>query len=221
MRISVTFLTLVIGGLVLLVGVPPAAKAENVVANGTFDSGLAGWTTQSNPDNAPSSWSAVSNVTDSISLPCCHDTETLAPDAGSTFFATTGCNNFQPCLLEQDIPTVAGAFYNISFAFNPGYFVSSVFPGSGETVVYFGSTELEDLSNGSEGWTDYTVDNVQAIGDLTTLSFSGYQNPAHNGLDSVIVDGPAQTPEPASIVLIAIGFLGVGLRRYWNTHARV
>jgi hypothetical protein len=208
MRISRTTIALTLGGVVLsLIAVTPAARAENIVENGDFDSGLTDWSTSSN-DTGPPYWTVVSSTTDQD--PNGPDSQTMDPNPGSTYFATTGCNRNDFCNLAQDLDTVAGATYDISFAFNAGYFINGQYPDTDDLVAEFGSSELFNLSNGAPGWVDLTVDGVLATDSVTTIEFAGYQNPAHMGVDAVSVTlDTLPTPEPRTPALFGLGILMV------------
>src|SRR5262249_39257502 len=99
-----------------------------------------------------------------------------------------------------------GDSYVLSFAFNPGVGVSGgIGADIGDTQVFWDGSLVLDLLNGDFGWTVYTLD-VVASANSTELLFSGFQNPAINGLDAVSVT--SAVPLPAALPLFASG-LGV------------
>ena len=105
----------------------------------------------------------------------------------------------------QDLPTLAGVQYYLSFAFSPrpGVPVNSMgvsWNGSSVTTINADGTGLLDTS-----WTVYNF-TVTASSTTTRLQFSGLGPSDGLGeyIDAVSV---AQTPEPSSIVLCFGGLL--------------
>ncbi|MGI4881027.1 MAG: PEPxxWA-CTERM sorting domain-containing protein [Janthinobacterium lividum] len=179
----------------------PAVAGVNLVANGGFElnGGLG--------DTAFTGWTLIDDgyFIDGASWD-------YAAFEGN-YFAATGCQ-VQSCQISQDIATVAGQHYRLSFAFNPGEEVSQTDPAQGETIVTFGTTAVADFVNGEFGWATHSYD-VLATGSTTTLTFQGHQDPAFSGIDAVSLVVAAAVPEPAAWGLMVTGFglVGAAARR--------
>lgn len=211
----------------LMVGVcfTSAAPAANIVLNPGFETGdLAPWMTNGE-------WDVIGG------------TGGIFPNTGN-FFANTGCVG-TPCIapdssvtpgaawLYQDLVTVPGTTYTVSFAYASGLGSSEITsqaltgvelqvlwgpssipltssaPGTclGTTNCVFDTT---DTSNG-EAYAIYTLTNLLATSSLTRLEFLGEQTPAQNGLDDVSVNASAASsvPEPGTFFLIGGGLLAL------------
>ena len=172
---------------VLCLAAVTAHATPNLVTNGDFATGnLSSWNV--------SGWFASSN------------TAGVTPFPGDNYFASTGCVNHY-CTLSQTLSTSPGGTYDLSFAFNPGMNVSS---SGADTQIFWDGTMVADVGLGALGWTVFTIDNLLASSASTTLQFSGYQNPAYNGVDAVSV---VAVPEPLSIALLGMGLAAFGLSR--------
>lgn len=163
----------------------PASAAVNLVTNGGFETGnFTGWSS--------SGWDI--------------DFGGLTPFSGA-HYADTGCvDTF--CDLTQSLATQAGATYTISFAFNPG--ADAGIPGdptNAMTRILWNGTPIFAIAGGVEGWATVTLPAQLATGSSTDLTFSGFQNPAWNGLDDVSVFlASAAVPEPATWIMLILGF---------------
>ncbi|MFI5314766.1 MAG: hypothetical protein ACHQ6T_03640 [Myxococcota bacterium] len=161
-------------GLVLLVAWVSPARAANIVTNPGFESGLA----------AP--WFYIFWGLDS--------------DAHSgTLAATTSCSG--PCNLFQDLTTVSGQKYDLSF-----WFKSDGGPtgGGGDLTVSWDGAAVLSLTNIVGGYTQYTVPGLVAGASPDQLGFAAGSNGATLHLDDVVVDGHA-IPEPSTMLLLLGG----------------
>ena len=103
--------------------------------------------------------------------------------------------------LDQSIATVPGTTYNVSFFLRkPGAGVPNTFSAS------FGGTPLLTLTDqASFGYTFHTF-SVVAVGSSTNLNFT-FGGQTDWLLDDIVV--VAEVPEPATMLLLGTGLLGV------------
>jgi hypothetical protein len=171
--------------------VAPSALRANEITNGNFAAGGLGWSTTQTDGNYP--WGFGYN--------------------GSYYYASTGCIG-QPCItgpvgneadLFQDITTVAGDSYTLSFSY------LSEEP-TNELEALFGSTVALDLPNlDTTSLVNYTVSGLVATSTTTEVDFLGRQDPSFDELTNVDVEnnGPATvTPEPSSMLLFGTFLAG-------------
>jgi hypothetical protein len=175
-----------------------ASATDNLIVNGGFETGdLTGWST--NPDGT---W-ANAGVVDALGI--------LA-NSGD-YFASTDCVDTQ-CSLSQTVATTPGATYFLSFSFNPGLSADQ----GADTFVTFDGVRIADFNGGAVGWTSYLY-SVTALASSARLVFTGFQDPAFNGLDDVSLSVPMNVtlgvPEPGAwaTLLVGFGLAGAGLRR--------
>jgi hypothetical protein len=139
-----------------------------------------------------------------------------SPDGGN-YIALDGA--FQPGPISQTINhLIAGDSYTVSFDWAAAQ--QSGFTGdtTEQFQVSFGSETqttgiLSNASHSSTAWQSQSF-TFTASGSSDVLSFFAMGTP--NGvppmalLDGVSVNGPAATPEPSSLALLATGLFGVG-----------
>ncbi|MFZ0312007.1 MAG: PEP-CTERM sorting domain-containing protein [Candidatus Korobacteraceae bacterium] len=182
---------LVIVALAVCVTAAPAIFAQNLVTNGSFETGdFTGWTTGGNFE----------------------DTEVIS----GAFYDYTGAQdgNFYTVMgpvgsdgtLSQTLATTAGAQYTVSFWFG------SVGDNPSDFSASWDGTQLLSLTNPNTGsaWTQYTYQVTGTGSD--TLTFAFRDDPAYMALDNVSVteNSGQSVPEPSSLLLLGTGVLGLG-----------
>jgi hypothetical protein len=182
---------LVIVALVVFVASAPAIFAQNLVTNGSFETGdFTGWTTGGNFE----------------------DTEVVS----GAFYDYTGAEdgNFYAVLgpvgsdgtLSQTLTDHAGAQYTISFWFG------SVGDNPSDFSASWDGTQLLSLTNPNTGaaWSQYTYQVTGTGSD--TLTFAFRDDPGYMSLDNVSVteNSGQSVPEPSSLLMLGTGVLGLG-----------
>lgn len=168
----------------------------NLVTNPGFETGnFAGWT--------------VSGGFPNIGV------DTNAADVHSGTYGAFAGNDVQTAL-DQEIATVAGATYAVSFWLDV-YQADATF---GYAQASFGGQTVANLIEPTEtdSFTQYTASLV-ATGPMSDLHFAFRDAPGFFGLDDVSVTQtsgeppPPAVPEPASLVLLAAGLAGLAWSR--------
>ena len=178
-----------------LAGRPAVAEAQcafagNLVANCGFESGdFTGWTMGT--PFITSNWNKVSYSVNSD----------VAHSGAETWW---GGYVGQPTFLSQTLSTVPGASYNFGFWFKS---FGGVQPRA--LVAQWDGTDLVNVTGMPEAdWSYYAFDVVAATSS-TTFAIGTQQDYGYNGIDDVVVTGVA-TPEPAELVYMVTGLIGVG-----------
>jgi hypothetical protein len=170
------------------------ATASNIVTNPGFESGLTGWT--ASPD-----WGSGNFAVHSGSL------EAYTQCGGAV------CISVPDSILFQDLTTVIGEEYDLSFWFR---FQGHGPPfGPNELQTYAGGTLVSDLVNESNNHGVYQQEftTFTATSTTTRLQFDGRNDPSFLILDDVCVDArggacvqASAVPEPAPGLLLAVAF---------------
>ncbi len=170
----------------------PKSSAQNLVANGSFETGdFTGWTTGGNFEDTFVESGAFYEYSG-------------AQDGN--FYATLGPVGSDGTL-SQTFSDTAGAHYTFSFWF------ASVGDNPSDFSASWDGTQLLSLTNPNTGssWTQYTY-NVTGTG-TDTVSFAFRDDPGYMALDNISVSasgGGGTTPEPSSFLLLGSGVLAVG-----------
>ena len=111
----------------------------------------------------------------------------------------------QPTFLSQTLSTVPGASYSFGFWFKS-------FGGAQPRalVAQWDGTDLVNVTGMPEADWSYYSFNVVASTSSTTFAIGTQQDYGYNGIDDVVVTGVA-TPEPAELVYMVTGLIGVGM----------
>ncbi|MGH8316086.1 MAG: PEP-CTERM sorting domain-containing protein [Steroidobacterales bacterium] len=171
----------------LAAGISGPAHAASVVVNGGFETGdFDGWT--------------LSGNTDFFTGVECPGAPFALEDNCDAFFGPVGSDG----TLAQDLPTLVGQFYNISFDFASDGGTPSDFS------AFWGGMPLVSLTDPGAA-TQFLTFNALATAPTTTLSFNFRNDVGFLLLDSV----SAAVPEPGTMALLGISLacLWMGRRR--------
>jgi hypothetical protein len=188
------------------------AHADNIVANPSFETGdFTDWVRPEGLNEVTSSWFVFQSAY-----------AINGPEDGEWFAETdcvgSICISTPTSFFYQDLPTVAGQTYTLSFRYDLGACQDGC--GAEELKVLWAGNAAFDLATTTSGttdpgWVEATVNGLQASSTVTRLEFIGRQDPGALGLDNIDVSALTQTvPEPSSLVVLASALAAVAVIKF-------
>lgn len=177
----------------------PAAAPAQIVSNGGFESGNAGWTfhandcsgTVGNPNSGPS-YTGTTTATGTYARP--------RSGASDLWLGAAGCTPG----VSQSLSTVSGQSYSLSFWTKVNAALTSV---PNKLTVSFNSSTLLSAQMADTTW-QHMVFRVTGTGD-DQLLFAANNIYGGTEIDDISMTRVVTTPEPHPTVLLATGLLGL------------
>lgn len=182
------------------------ATPGNLVHNCGFEAGV--YTSGANP-GVPNDWTSSAAFDLNPGFNLVTDSNSLGPHSGSFDLSISNFDDQPLATLTQTITDVSGATYTVGFF---GYDGGAGGDGNAFLSVSVGSAGAT-MNDTVAVWTPAGFTFTGTGSD--TLTISAQTNPSEWYVDDVTVLGPSPTPEPASLLLMGTGLLGMAgvLRR--------
>ena len=191
----------IVGALIGAAIAVSASSAGAAVVNGSFEADL----------QAAGTWAVYPNLTGWTGGP--NGIELRNGVAGTAYEGVNfvELDTTANSIATQNITTVLGESYYLSFAYSPR---TGVDAGSNGIEVYWGGV-LVDLytgtTNANAAWTLYTVTVTGHGTDSLEFRAVGTSDSYGGSLDAISI---AAVPEPSTWAMMILGFLGVGFMAY-------